>query len=145
MDTTAAVDLFSPPFWCAVALACLVMVPLAGGSARRVAFALINLGFIGYYRRSDLAAVLVGLLVAYALLQMVQRRRFTAAWLTLGGAVVLAIFLLHKLPGIYAGPESGRWNSLLTTIGYLLRRTQARRRGPGGRPTGVTPRPTWLR
>ena len=44
MESTAVIDLFSAPFWLTVALACVVMIPLVGGSARRLAFALINLG-----------------------------------------------------------------------------------------------------
>jgi hypothetical protein len=34
MDNAATIDLFSAPFWCAVAVACIVMIPMVSGSGR---------------------------------------------------------------------------------------------------------------
>lgn len=118
MDKAATIELFSAPFWCAVALACAVMIPLVGRAPRRLAFALINLGFLGYYLRTDLAAVLAGLLLVYLVLRLIEAGRFTAAWLGLGGTAVLGLFVLHKLPGLSGELGLRRWNPILTTIGY---------------------------
>ena len=118
MENAATIDLFGAPFWCAVALACVLMIPLVGGSARRLAFALINLGFLWFYLRADLVAVLVGLLLTYLVLRLVEAAKFPSVWLGLGGAAVLTLFIAHKLPK--SSEETGfrHWNPVLITIGY---------------------------
>jgi D-alanyl-lipoteichoic acid acyltransferase DltB (MBOAT superfamily) len=118
MESAATIDLYSAPFWCAVAIACALMIPLVGGSVRRVAFALVNLAFLGYYLRADLVAVLVGLLLIYFLLRLVGAGILPGLLLVAGAAAVLTLFLAHKLPGF--GREIGvlRYKSLLTTIGF---------------------------
>ncbi len=118
MDSSATIDLFSAPFWCAVALSCVVMIPLVGGSPRRLAFSLINLGFLWYYRRSDMAVLLAGLLLVYVLLRYVEAGKWRVAWLGIGAGATLGLFLIHKLPGFSSSLGLLRWSPLLTTIGF---------------------------
>src|SRR5271166_629844 len=44
--TSGTIDLFTISFWGTVALACIILIPLAGKTARQVAFAMVNLGFL---------------------------------------------------------------------------------------------------
>lgn len=120
MENGNLIDLYSPPFWVTVVAACLVMIPLVGGPIRRLAFALINLGFLAYLLRSDLAWVLGLLLAAYALLRLIESGKYRGVGLTLGGAAILALFLMHKLPratGSFALAH-WHWHPVLTAIGY---------------------------
>jgi len=118
MENAATIDLFSASFWCAVVLACAVMIPLIGGSARRLAFALINLGFLWYFLRASLVVVLAGLLLTYLLLRLVEAGKLPGLWLGFGGAFVLILFIVRKLPKFseYIGIQY--WSPALTTIGY---------------------------
>lgn len=118
MESAATIDLFSVPFWGAVAVACAVLIPLVGGQVRRSAFALINLVFLWYYLRSGLVAVLAGLLLTYVALHLVAARRWRGLWLGVGGAAVLGLFVMHKLPALSAGLGLRQWNPLLTTVGF---------------------------
>jgi len=118
MEQTATIDLFSAPFWCAFALACIIMIPLVGGSARRTAFSVVNLGFLWYYLGRDLLAVLTGLLLTYVVLRIVEAGKFASVWLALGGVAVLTLFIAHKLPNSSGETGLRYWNPVLTTIGY---------------------------
>ena len=118
MDNSAVIDLFSAPFWCAVALACLVMIPLVQGSSRRLAFSVINLGFLWYFCRSDIVVVLTGLLLVYLVLRLIEIGKHKAALLGVGGAVTLGLFVVHKLPGLSDELGIRRWNPTLSMIGF---------------------------
>jgi D-alanyl-lipoteichoic acid acyltransferase DltB (MBOAT superfamily) len=118
MDNAATIDLFSPQFWCTVALSCVVLIPLVGRSPRRLAFSLINLGFLWYYGRSDMAVLLVGLLLVYLLLCRVEAGKWRVAWLGIGGGATLGLFLIHKVPGFSSYLGLLRWSPLLTMIGF---------------------------
>jgi D-alanyl-lipoteichoic acid acyltransferase DltB (MBOAT superfamily) len=115
---SGTIDLFSLSFWGLVALACLIMVPLAGKAARQVAFAMVNLGFLTYYLRGDCVVVICGLLLTSVLLFLVQRGRHPLIWMCFGGALVLTVFIMHKLPGWSGTLGLRHWNPVLSTIGY---------------------------
>ncbi len=118
MENGNLIDLYSVPFWGTVVAACLVMIPLVGGSIRRLAFAMINLGFLAYLLRADVAVVLGLLLAAFAVLRLIETGKFRVAWLLLGGAAVLALFLVHKLPRSSESSGPVHWRPVLTAIGY---------------------------
>jgi D-alanyl-lipoteichoic acid acyltransferase DltB (MBOAT superfamily) len=122
MGSNAIIDLYSVTFWGAVAVALVVMIPLVGGTARRFAFALINLGFLGYYVRANPVAVLVGLLVGlllvYVFLRLLETRKLASVCLALGASVLLTLFVAHKLPGFSEQIELSLWNPVMTTIGF---------------------------
>lgn len=114
----ATVDLYSSAFWCTVAAACIVMIPMVGGTVRRLAFALLNLGFLWSLLGINLSVVLVGLVLTYLVLRLVEASRFPGVWLGLGGAAVAALFIAHKLPVTGGSAASRPWHPALTAIGY---------------------------
>lgn len=118
MESGSTIDLYSLPFWAMVATSCVLMIPLVGGSARRVAFALLNLGFLWYLLRAEMATVLVGLLLVFLLLRLVEGRKFVGVWMTIGGGAVLLLFLIHKLGITPRSTAIGPSRAVLTTIGY---------------------------
>jgi D-alanyl-lipoteichoic acid acyltransferase DltB (MBOAT superfamily) len=118
MENIEVIDLFGAPFWITVAVACVVMIPLVGGSARRLAFAAINLGFLWYFLRAELLAVLAGVLLVHLALRFVYLGRLSGVWLTAGGAAALALFMVHKLPASYERNGLHQWNHVMTLIGY---------------------------
>lgn len=119
----SALDFFKPDFWCVLAVAVLLLVPIVSPGLRKWVWAAINFAFLGLLlgfpdpRRvvellqrnaigeaaalvgtSSLGLVCAGILVAWLVLQAVQRRRLEALFVTLGGLAVLGLFLIHKLP-----------------------------------------------
>jgi D-alanyl-lipoteichoic acid acyltransferase DltB (MBOAT superfamily) len=118
MENGNLIDLYSVRFWGTVVAACLVMIPLVGGPVRRLAFALISLGFLTYLLRADVAVVLGLLLATYGMLRLIEAGRFRGVWLALGGAAVLALFLMHKLPRPSWSYGPVHWHPVLTAIGY---------------------------
>lgn len=118
METGSTIDLYAPPFWFMVAVSCVVMIPLVGGAARRLTFALLNLGFLWYLLRADMAAVLIGLVLVYAVLRLVESRKLVGVWLAIGGAAVLGLFVVHKLGISPRSSSFGHPRAVLTTIGY---------------------------
>ena len=119
----STIDLYRPDFWCVLAVAVLVLVPITSAAARRWAWAAINVGFLGLLfglpdvghawhlvqrhavgeavavvAGSGLGLTCLGVLVCWQVLQAVQRRLFGKLLLSLSGFIVLALFLIHKLP-----------------------------------------------
>jgi D-alanyl-lipoteichoic acid acyltransferase DltB (MBOAT superfamily) len=118
MSTSAIIDLYSVQFWVAVAAACAVMAPLASGKARRIAFALVNLGFLGYFLGVDLAAVLVSLAVVCLGLRLLESGSFSRLGLALGIVLVLVLFVAYKVPDFGDRLGVQRWHPVMTTIGF---------------------------
>lgn len=119
----STIDLYRPDFWCVLAVAVLVLVPITSGAARKWAWAAINLGFLALllgvpdlehawhliqrHAIGDALALVAGsglgltctsVLVCWRVLHAVQRRRLGKLLLTLSGLTLLALFLIHKLP-----------------------------------------------
>ena len=144
----STLDLYEPGFWCVLAVAVLVLVPIVSPGLRKWAWASINLAFLGLllgvpnpqrvselierYRISDAAALVAGsdlaltvagVLVAWIVLQAVQWRRLGILPLAVGGLVVFGLFLIHKLPAssLY---DSDRSRELLEAIGFSRARVQ---------------------
>src|SRR5487761_627378 len=139
MDRTA-IDFYKPGFWCVLAVAVLVLVPITSPGVRKWAWAAINLSFLGLLlglpdpwrvwelieRRairdaaallctSDLALTCAGVLAAWLVLKAVQWRRLGIWPLVLGGLAVFVLFLIHKLSSesLY---DSDRSRELLEAI-----------------------------
>lgn len=123
MMERSALDFFKPDFWCVLAVAVLVLVPIVSPTLRKWAWAAINLAFLGLllgipdprrvwdllgrYAIGDAATMVAtsglgmataGVLIAWIVLQAVQRRRQGTVFVFLGGLAVLGLFLVHKLP-----------------------------------------------
>ena len=134
------IDLYSGQFWWFVAVAVLVLIPSSGAGPRRWAFAAMNLGFLALYTRPGQAASFLsiagGVLACWLFLRWIGRRGSSPLPLVLGGAAVLALFLLHKLP--HAGDRLGlsRAESILAVTGFsyvALRLVEAARAVRDGR------------
>ena len=117
MDS-AAIDLFGVRFWALVAVSVVLLAPLTGPRARRMAFAAFNLGFLALYLRGGVAVVLAGVIVGHLVLRALASPRWGPPAMAAGGAAVLGLFLMHKLPGLSVGTDLARVNPLLTTIGF---------------------------
>jgi D-alanyl-lipoteichoic acid acyltransferase DltB (MBOAT superfamily) len=115
---SASIDLYSVRFWAAVAVAIAVMVPLASASARRVALAAFNLGFLAVVLREGVVGVLAGAVIAFLVLRALPMPRLGPPALALGGSAVLGLFLIHKLPGLAVGTALSQANPILTVVGF---------------------------
>jgi D-alanyl-lipoteichoic acid acyltransferase DltB (MBOAT superfamily) len=114
----ATLDLYSSRFWIAVAIAVAVMVPLDRASARRWAFAALNLAFLALFLKAAIVWVLVGLLVAHLFLRALPPRQVGRVALIVGGLLILTLFVLHKLPSLAKGGEFAALNPILTAVGF---------------------------
>ena len=137
----SAIDLYKADFWCVLAVAVLVLLPIASPLLRKWAWAGINLAFLGLVLGypdpermwgllgrydigeaaalaggSGLGVACVGVLAAWVLFQAVQWRRLGILPLVLGGLAILGLFLIRKLPAqtLY---ESDHIKELLEAIG----------------------------
>lgn len=141
-------DLYQPGFWCVLAVAVLVLVPITSPALRKWCWAAVNLVFLGLllrlpdpdrvwglierYAFGEAAALVVGsglgmacsgVLAAWIGLRAVQSRRLGLAPLVAGGLTVLGLFILHKLPAT-ALYEWDRLKQPLDAIGLNNARVQ---------------------
>ncbi len=117
------VDLYAASFWCFVAVALLIMIPLAEARARKYAFAALNLAFLALHTRPGnihtLMGIYVAVVVAWVLLRgvtMEGRAGGMIAWL--GGALVLTLFIAHKLPRAVLGRDLVALELAMVGIGF---------------------------
>jgi D-alanyl-lipoteichoic acid acyltransferase DltB (MBOAT superfamily) len=118
-----SLDLYKPDFWCVLAVAVLVLVPIVSPTLRKWAWAAVNVAFLGVlfgfpdlrrasslierYAFADAAALAansglvmacIALLIAWITLQAIAWRRLGMLPLLLGGVTLLGLFVIHKLP-----------------------------------------------
>ncbi len=117
-----SVDLYAVSFWWFVGIAILLMIPLAGAAARKWTFAGLNLAFLALHTRPGEGRALLGVVAGAVLAWLVLRgagiegrRGAYFAWL--GGAAVLALFIVHKLPRAMLGRDAARLEVALVGIG----------------------------
>ena len=114
----STVDLYSIQFWWTVGLALLAIVPLTRAGARAWALAALNLLFLALLLRAKMVFVLALVAGAWLGLRlMAGRGAVAAATASVGGLAVLALFLVHKLPGLPV-PGSSRLGPALAVIGF---------------------------
>jgi len=117
-----AIDLYQAQFWWFVGLALLVLVPLTTVRARKWAFAALNLGFLALHvepgHARAFAGVVAGLVLAWAVLRWASRPGSGIVAVVLGGAGVLGLFLLHKLPHIGGRLGTSGAESVLAAAGF---------------------------
>src|SRR4051812_32151575 len=112
------IDLYSIRFWATVAVAVLVLAPIARAGPRRWAWAAINLGFLAAFLGADVGPVIAGVVAAHLALKLIERDRLAPAILVLGGAAALGLFVVHKRPGLSGGAGMRELESILRVIGY---------------------------
>lgn len=142
------IDFFEPGFWCFLAVAVLVLVPIVSPVLRKWAWAAINLAFLtlvlglpdvqhvwrllkqdafgeaaATVGASGLVWACAGVLVAWMALQAVERRRWGKLPLALASLVLLVLFVIHKIPAetLY---DSDRFRELLMPAGLTSGRIQ---------------------
>ena len=119
----SSVDLYAMPFWWFVSIAVLVMVPLANATWRKWAFAGINLGFLALQTKpggaSSLIYAYVGVVLAWLVIKSTSVTGWRGLWAaTVGGAAILSIFLVHKLPYVRTVSHTDRLEPMLAGIGF---------------------------
>lgn len=140
----AALDLYKPDFWCVLAVAVLVLLPITSPGLRKWAWAAVNLAFLSVllgfpdplrlwelgqrYEFSDAAALVAtsalgmaceGILAAWLILHAVERRRLGSLPLIVAGLVILGLFLIRKLPADTLYNAEG-FASLLEAVGLSV-------------------------
>jgi len=117
---SSPLDLYDLRFWLFVALAIAILNSLVHPSARKWAFALLNLGFVGLYLGKETALLVAGLLVLGPFLRLIRPGRTRAPWLLLGGLGTLGLFVFHKRYDLLVSrtPALGKLEFLLVVIGF---------------------------
>ena len=117
-------DLYSGRFWWFTALAVAVMLPLKNAAMRRLAFAALNLGFIVLHCRSlrlpPVIGILLGAILLFWLLLLCVSRwpRLRPLLFVTAGALLLGLFVFHKIPQPAIGLGGVKFNPLLSLIGF---------------------------
>lgn len=114
-----ALRITSPWFWLCFAGALVVVTPLSRGAHRRLALALVNLGFVAALTRGSVGLVLLGLVLSYAVARVADRSgRRARGVVLLGAAAALALFVVHKLPWIATGLYLTGMSRVLALVGF---------------------------
>jgi D-alanyl-lipoteichoic acid acyltransferase DltB (MBOAT superfamily) len=123
-----SIDLYGSSFWWFTALAVIVMLPLKNAGMRKIAFAAFNIGFIMLHCRGGTPSVsmsrvilmlVAGVLSVWLSLQSISRwPRAKPLLLAVGGALLLGLFIFHKLPQPDLGWGNVKLNSFLTLVGF---------------------------
>jgi D-alanyl-lipoteichoic acid acyltransferase DltB (MBOAT superfamily) len=118
-----SVDLYSVQFWWFVGIALLCLVPLASAPMRQWAFAVLNLAFLVLHVRPGELKSIVGLLGGVVLAWLVFKAVTIPSWRGLvaalfGGLLVLALFVVHKLPHAAPPAAAARLGTVLSGIGF---------------------------
>ncbi|HVX10512.1 MAG TPA: MBOAT family O-acyltransferase [Pirellulales bacterium] len=141
-------DLYKPDFWCVLAVAVLVLVPIVSPLLRKWAWAAINVAFLGLLlgmpdrlRMSelleryqfgdavrlvagcDLVLVCAAVGVVWAVLQTIQWRRLGPLPVIAGGLVLLGLFAIHKVPAADLYSSEGA-TELLDAVGLSSNHVQ---------------------
>jgi alginate O-acetyltransferase complex protein AlgI len=114
------IDLYSVKFWASVGVYLLLLVPLADAKARRLAFALANLSFLGLYLLSGrgLALLVGGILLASLILRVAPLRKVGTWAFGAGGFAILVLFIMHKLPWTAEDLGLTVLDQVLATVGF---------------------------
>jgi D-alanyl-lipoteichoic acid acyltransferase DltB (MBOAT superfamily) len=112
------IALNASPFWLTCLAAMIVLVPLTRATARRWALAGLNLAFLVVLLGRGAAGLLAAVLVAYLLLQAVERRRLRG-WAALAlGVGALGLFVLHKRPTLTTQLGLAPLGRVLSLVGF---------------------------
>ena len=113
------IDLAKTPFWIAMAIAILLVAPRQRDQHRSWNFAALNLGFIALLVGWQGGLIVFGGAVAAWLLARAVRgsegRRFYA---TVGIAMSVILFVIHKRPGWFTAVDLSHLNPLLRVVAF---------------------------
>ncbi len=112
------IQLNQPPFWVACVVGIVLTAVFGGATQRKWCLALVNLSFVAAILRAGAVGVFGGILVVYAALRIVERGPSAKPAITLIGATLLALFVLHKLPNLAGSFGLSPLARVLSLIGY---------------------------
>ena len=117
------VDLFSSRLWWFTGIALIVMSLVNRPSARRSCFAALNLGFIFLHCMATtgrfMTLLLAAILAVWLSFQWLSRSSWARPVVAvMGGALLLALFAIHKVPQPSLGWGAAKINPLLGLIGF---------------------------
>lgn len=115
---TPTIDLAAPGFWLVALLAGAVLTPITHGTLRKWVWAGVNVSFIAWMLRLDVAGVIVGLMCAWLALRVLSCKAWRGPVAVVGLAVALWLFVMHKLPGLSASLGTDAVNPLLLAVGF---------------------------
>ncbi len=118
------IDLTTPGFWLVALLAAAVMTPITHGSLRRWVWAVVNLLFVAWMLQLRVGEAVAGVAVAYLGFRVLgcKGNRGSRGWgmlvAAVGLALVVGLFVLHKLPGVSHDLGMSSVNPLLLAVGF---------------------------
>ena len=113
------VNLATEKYWAFLVLVLIVYIPIAGDQLRRWVAAALNLVFLKLYMgKVQLAVILAATLVIFAVTRLLVRPGFRTLACVFLAVPTLALFILHKFPGMAFIDPSHRVINVLATIGF---------------------------
>ena len=115
--TEQLIDLTKIDFWLVCLAAVFLLAPLTQPNARKIAWAIVNLSFVGIILGWNAIAIVAVVPVVFLILRGItggQKILFTV----LAGIAIAGLFLLHKLPFIAERVGLTPASSVLSIIGF---------------------------
>lgn len=112
------IELNALPFWIVCAAAVTLLVPVRSIAFRTLLLACLNLTFLGLLLRWQSIGLVGAIVVVYLLLQLVDRPRYRAAIGALIAIVIVALFVVHKLPRVATHLGVAGVGRILALVGY---------------------------
>ena len=115
----ATVDLATGTFWLAALVGVAILGWRAGGQNRSIAFATINLGFIGLFAGPAVVAAAVAICVCAWTWARLLHRSGPVAWTVVPAILLpLALFIGYKLPAASAALAPTQINPILVALSF---------------------------
>lgn len=112
------IELNTFTFWFVCAAAVLLLVPIRSLDARKFILGCVNATFLVLLLRWQAIGLAGAILTTYCVLQLVARRRYRIFFSALLCAVVLATFVVHKLPAVSSNLGVSGVARVLALVGY---------------------------
>jgi len=112
------IDLTTPGFWLIALVALGLMTPITHGALRRWVWAGVNVLFLSWMLRWRVLEVLAGVSMAYLALRVLARGVWRGPVAASGLALVLGLFVMHKLPWMTRELGVGALRPALLAVGF---------------------------
>ena len=112
------VDLFTFTFWLTFAVAVILMRLATTSRMRPHLFAVINIGFITLILKHNTLFIVVGLLLFWILIKLIEAQTFKKAVILIVSTEILGLFLIHKMLPVSFKLGLAGINPLLASIGF---------------------------
>ena len=105
-------------FWAICGAAVLLLVPIRSLAVRKSILACVNAAFLVLLLQWQSIVLAAAILATYCILQLIARPRYRIFFAALLSLVILALFVVHKLPNVSIAPGTDPLVRVLTAIGY---------------------------